>query len=319
MSNNRFDGRILEIQSVFNRRCLNVAGGDRTDGADIQLWDDNLGTNEHNRWRIEELQPGIVEIISEYSNKCLNLCAGNLEEGASVVLWGPPGSSNPHNRWSIHETRSGVYEIQSLYSGRFLSVEHGGSDFGSRVVLCNDRIGQSTWNEWWIHPSPYRSDSHDSDNDEDVSVVDIEQEISVVCWYALMNAYSGKALDNPPSGDVRHDAWTDDSICPDDCVLVWELHGDYNQSWCLLHATHPDYRDRYVQYVFEHIQQYIMPSHVNLPHREMLFEPYNPLDTIPYQRILVIHFTLTKRLINPPIQHPLSTPITNTPVQQWLD
>ena len=244
---NRFDGRIWEIQSVFNRRCLNVAGGQLDDGADIQLWDDTLGTNEHNRWRIEELQPGIVEIVSEYSDKCLNLCGGHPEDGASVILWGPPGSSNPHNRWSIQETRSGVYEIQSLYSGRFLSVENGASDFESRVVLCNDRLGQSACNEWWIHPSPYFiSDDRSSDNGEVAAAVDTatEDDISVVCRYALMNAYNGKALDNPPSCDQNNDAWTDESVCPNDCVLVWELHGDYNQSWCILNATHPDHLNR---------------------------------------------------------------------------
>ena len=190
-----------------------------------------------------------MEIVSEYSNKCLNLCAGDLENGASVILWGPPGSSNPHNRWSIHETRSGVYEIQSLYSGRFLSIENGATDLGSRVILGDDRMGQSPWNEWSIHPSPYPCNNHDG-NSETVDVakdttVNSEDDVAVSCWYALMNAYNGKALDCPPSNDSQtNDAWTDESICPDDCMLVWELHGDYNQSWNLINATHPDYHSR---------------------------------------------------------------------------
>ena len=114
-------------------RCLDVAWGDRENGAGVWLWDCN-GTAAQEWW----IYPN-GEIRTKW-NKCLSLSGGSGAEGTPLVIWDCHGGSD--QKWTPG------FDIRS-FSGRCLTVSSGG-ELGSVAVIstCAGSAGQ-LWSYPW--------------------------------------------------------------------------------------------------------------------------------------------------------------------------
>jgi hypothetical protein len=87
----------MGIQSVHSGKFLNISGGKKADGTNVQTWGDKPGG--HNDWRLVPHGHNTYGIQSVHSGKFLNVSGGGKANGTNVQTWGDnPGG---HNEWAL--------------------------------------------------------------------------------------------------------------------------------------------------------------------------------------------------------------------------
>ena len=118
---------------IVNRKsgkALDVSGGSTANGANVQQWTYNGGTNQ--RWQITHLGLQRYSIIGVGSGKALEVNGASQSFGANVDIW--PYSSGSQNHVWIITPYNGYYRIQALHSGQALNVAGGSTSDGANVT-----------------------------------------------------------------------------------------------------------------------------------------------------------------------------------------
>merc|ERR1719408_90857 len=74
----------------FQDYCLDLPGGDGTNGSPVQLWKCNGGSNQFWRWNAD----GSIANGQSGYNKCLDLAGGDTSGGAPLQIWDCNGHTN---------------------------------------------------------------------------------------------------------------------------------------------------------------------------------------------------------------------------------
>mgnify|MGYP001365918604 FL=1 len=85
------------LQNVKSEGYLNVSGGDKHNGTNVQIW--NNPSSPHSQWRIFEVKPGVFVLENTASGKALNVSGGKVPNGTNVQQWDNPASS--HSQWKL--------------------------------------------------------------------------------------------------------------------------------------------------------------------------------------------------------------------------
>ena len=126
------EGTYTITSSLRDKFALDVAGGARTNGANVQLYDAN-GT-EAQRWKlVYNMSDDTYTIINPISNLALDVAGGAKIDGANVWLYSQNGTAA--QKWFIYSTADGYYEIVSAHAGKALDVAGAG-----RVNKSNAQI-----------------------------------------------------------------------------------------------------------------------------------------------------------------------------------
>jgi hypothetical protein len=73
-------------------RCVDINGGSTANGARVQLWDCNGGTNQ--RWTHTANRQ-----LQVYGNKCLDVSGQGTTNGTAAIIWDCHGGTN--QQWNL--------------------------------------------------------------------------------------------------------------------------------------------------------------------------------------------------------------------------
>ena len=110
-------------------KCLDVNGGSTADGANVQQWTCNGGTNQ--RWRVEDAGGGYSRLVNVKSGKVLDVASCGTADGTNVQQW--TNLNNACQQWTLPATDSGYVRIINRNSGKVLDVENCGTADGANV------------------------------------------------------------------------------------------------------------------------------------------------------------------------------------------
>ncbi|MER7727432.1 endo-1,4-beta-xylanase [Streptomyces sp. NPDC096323] len=116
------------IKGVGSGRCLDVSSGSTADGAQVQLWDCNNGTNQ--QWTYTEAGEFRV-----YGNKCLD--AAGTGNGAKVQIYSCWGGDN--QKWRLNSDGS----VVGVQSGLCLDAVGTGTANGTLIQLYSCSNGSN--------------------------------------------------------------------------------------------------------------------------------------------------------------------------------
>lgn len=118
--------------------CLDVPGGDGTDGLGLQQWGCHSGDNQ--RWQLRLQSDGTYLISSKQTGKCLDIPRGAVE-AAWLEQYTCHGNSN--QRWKLEAQSDGSFAIKAAHSGKCLDVANGSLAAGGRVLQFECHLGDN--------------------------------------------------------------------------------------------------------------------------------------------------------------------------------
>lgn len=135
--------RGMLIKSKHTKKCLEVGGGDKKNGANVNMWKCHGGKNQ--RWSV--YKNGTIR--SEMNWKCLDVAVGTNKpgrNGANVTMYDCHGANN--QRWTSGRDN----QIISRTTGRYnWCMEVGGWDQKDGANVNIWKCGNAQANQvWWI-------------------------------------------------------------------------------------------------------------------------------------------------------------------------
>jgi GH43 family beta-xylosidase len=118
---------------IVNRnsgKCLEVAGGSSADGANIQQWTCNNGTNQ--RWRLEDLADDTSRLVNVATGKAADVANCGTADGADIRQWAWLNNNCQRFRLVLSAT-GGWVRLVNVNSGRVADVANCGTADGTDV------------------------------------------------------------------------------------------------------------------------------------------------------------------------------------------
>lgn len=196
-------GRV-DIGSAYNPRfVLDAAGTKPTNGSNVSIWDDNLGSNQ--RWNLEIGEDGFY-VIKSAANSGLVLEAAGASSGMNVRV-AKANASSKTQKWLIIPS-NGTYVIQSAAnSGIVLDASGATPKRGANVTVWKNNGGPNQ--NWHIVSTDFNLDQKK---------------------YYKISVPSGYFLDAAGSSPKRGAN-----------VSVWSWNGGPNQKWKFVPAENGYY------------------------------------------------------------------------------
>jgi hypothetical protein len=141
----------VSIQSRESGLCLDLPGGNTTNGNQLMVWE-CLG-NKNQQWEFQELPvPRLVYApsLESASPKCIDLMAGNTTNGQPLQIWDCAGT--PQQTWAF-EAKSGVMYLLSDAS-KCADLRNGGMKNSTAVQVWDCTAAPQGglaigWNQQW--------------------------------------------------------------------------------------------------------------------------------------------------------------------------
>ncbi|GIF62183.1 alpha-L-arabinofuranosidase [Asanoa ishikariensis] len=130
-------GQSTRIAGVQSGRCLEVANASTANGAAVQLWDCQGGTNQTWTWTS-------TRQLMVYGNKCLDASGQGTANGTAAIIWTCNGQAN--QQWNVNTNGT----ITGVQSGLCLDANANGTANGTKVHLWACHGGT---NQQWTSPS----------------------------------------------------------------------------------------------------------------------------------------------------------------------
>lgn len=130
---------------IINRnsgKALDVYQKSTADGANVQQYTDNGGTNQ--QWSLVDVGSGYYKLVNKNSGKVLDVYQKSTADGANVQQWTDNGGTN--QQWSVTDVGGGYYKIINRNSGKALDVSAFSTENGANVQQWTDSGGT---NQQW--------------------------------------------------------------------------------------------------------------------------------------------------------------------------
>jgi len=127
-------------------RCLDLIGGDRSNGARINQWacDPN---SANQRWAIVPTEnKDHFKLISQVTGKSACIAADSTDNAAQLHDWRYTGN-NPAQQFDLIDAGNGWFKIKNVHSGKVLDVNAFSLDNDAKVQQWDDNGGQG--NQLW--------------------------------------------------------------------------------------------------------------------------------------------------------------------------
>ncbi|HIW76581.1 MULTISPECIES: RICIN domain-containing protein [Gordonibacter] len=118
-----------EIICAADGRALDVTGGSRDNGANVQVWTPN-GSGAQ-KWNVYGAGGGYYVIVNARSKKALDVRDFGITPGTNVQQWAK--SNNNAQRWRIEYAGGGTYRLVSACGGLALDIEGAGGWDGANA------------------------------------------------------------------------------------------------------------------------------------------------------------------------------------------
>lgn len=138
---------LYTIQSLVGAPfVLDVAGGSKDSGANVQIYESN--NTDAQKWKFSFLN-GYYTIISAASGKALDVSGANRADGANVQQYQPNGTDA--QLWKLVAHGNDVYTIVSKLDSSFaLDVSGASASNGANVQIYRDN--RTNAQQWYIGP-----------------------------------------------------------------------------------------------------------------------------------------------------------------------
>ncbi len=139
--------KYYKLVARHSGKVLDVRGGVTSDGAAIQQWDDNSGTNQ--QWQFVSQADGAYTIVSRNSGKVIDMPSGNDVNGVLMQQYTANGGGN--QEWTVVPVGGGYVEIHTAipnFLPRVFDVQGGPTATANGVpVQLYDYVGGA--NQQW--------------------------------------------------------------------------------------------------------------------------------------------------------------------------
>ncbi len=122
---------VHDIVALHSGKCLDVANGSASDGANVMQWWCWGGHNQ--QWTIVNAGDGYYKVVARHSGKCLDVVNWSTADGANVQQWPCPGRGTTNQQWRLVGNGDGSYQLVARHSGKCLDVAAMSSADGANV------------------------------------------------------------------------------------------------------------------------------------------------------------------------------------------
>lgn len=119
------------FQFLSDGRVLDVSGGSRSNGANVQAWSQN-GSGAQ-AWTVEGTGDGFFKIVNARSKKALDVSGGVSASGTNVQQWAQDDVAA--QKWRFELDDDGAYVLVSACGGFVLDLAGGGGQDGANVQV----------------------------------------------------------------------------------------------------------------------------------------------------------------------------------------
>lgn len=134
-----FPSGTASIQLKKHGKCMDLAGGNTSNGGNIQQWSCVEG---HSNQQFSVVSDGeFYQIKHTASGKCLDVSGGNSTNGTNIQLWDCQ-SGNNNQRFSLDMISSLEFMIRNKKTGKCLDLRGGSSSNGTNIQLWDCVIGE---------------------------------------------------------------------------------------------------------------------------------------------------------------------------------
>ncbi|MFD9317005.1 RICIN domain-containing protein [Streptomyces sp. NPDC060053] len=125
------DGGVSLVRNQRSGKCLEVSTGSLAKGTKAVQW--TCTGNQHQLWRVIDLNNGYVQLQVEHSGQCLEVDNASLASGAGVLQW--PCHGGVQQQWKKIAV-GGSFQFKARHSSQCLEVDQatGGLANGDRVL-----------------------------------------------------------------------------------------------------------------------------------------------------------------------------------------
>ncbi|MEV6776563.1 RICIN domain-containing protein [Streptomyces syringium] len=134
------------VRNWLSGKCADVAGYSSVNGARVQNWDCNTGTNQ--RWEFVPMGDGTYYyVVAQHSGKCLTVDTShpNGDFGGDVNQWQCLGQNN--QMWRKAYVGNNAYNLVARHNGKCLDLDTRGG-LGNGATIHNWSCGFGT-NQLW--------------------------------------------------------------------------------------------------------------------------------------------------------------------------
>ena len=135
--------RYYKIQNKNSDMALNVAGGSKSDAADIEQYEYSEWDSQ--KWQFVEVEDGYYKIVNKNSGRVLDINGLSTASGAACIQYTYNGGWN--QMWCLEETTDGYYKIINRNSGMVLGMSGNSALEGGLCVQLPD-VGDD--NQKWL-------------------------------------------------------------------------------------------------------------------------------------------------------------------------
>ena len=129
------------IKSALNQnKVLDIDKVSKDNGANIQLWDKNKGTNQIFEVILDS-NTNTYKIKSALSGKILDIHGGSKKNCANVELYDDNNSN--WQKWIISKTADNYYSIKSFHSGLYLDATGNVAKNGTNIEVYEGNGGKN--------------------------------------------------------------------------------------------------------------------------------------------------------------------------------
>jgi len=132
------------IRSSYSGRCLDLPGGNATDGNLLQILTCSGATSQH--WAWNENAKAIQWDGGQAGTHCLDVPGNNLTNGNSVQILQCNGS--PQQQWSYDKSYSTIHLASSSDAPKCLDLQNGGSTDGTLLQIWDCSLARLHLQQW---------------------------------------------------------------------------------------------------------------------------------------------------------------------------
>ena len=138
------DGEYYIISELFNSKAIDVSGGSKANGANVQIYQHSDGNNAQ-KWIIKKNEKeNYYTIVNPQSNKALDVENGVLSNNSNVQIYDVNNSCA--QRWVFKKKNNGSYRIQNYCNNNIvLDVQ----DYKTNVQIYS-RAGEDNFGQGWL-------------------------------------------------------------------------------------------------------------------------------------------------------------------------
>lgn len=145
------EGKYYDIKLVHSGKVLDVAGGERKNGANVQQYTSNDSVAQ--QWILQEAGNGYYYVVSKASLLYLDIANGNAQNGANVQLYEGNGSTAQKFKFQkVPMIDNDVYHIAiRKNANQYLDIEGGNRQEGAKLQIWqNNSVNQQVFRVEYI-------------------------------------------------------------------------------------------------------------------------------------------------------------------------